>query len=410
MTVMPPWEILRRCLVRPSVRWSARTLVQSSLHVRCTEGFVPRSDEPNDAPHWEFHRLVGGRMHCAGRLMSATAKSWSLEVAPASTCTLTLRAISSRPFRPQREQGQSMGGPRPQGVRPTTNPRHARGKRAEQLRALHDPRQGRGPGARGDHRGREPLPARRALLNSRTTRDRCRAPSMSVVVRRWRGVSCSIWRHERAHTTIQKKKKKKKKKKNKKKTGRARSAGSAVSTKGGPSVAQLPRLTLAVVLLVARRGRPRPRVRRSRNARRRHARTTTVRGEVHAERCARSRSPRGETVLDGWAASGPGEPSRSAARPQTIGALQKVGGEGDVVVLDYATSVKDSVARLELRPLRRRPPCHRPPPRLRGRHGARLRLEARPLGLLVRRRIPGLPRPAGLAPQRSLDGAAPPSW
>ena len=58
----------------------------------------------------------------------------------------------------------------------------------------------------------------------------------------------------------------------------------------------------------------------------------------------------GETVLEGWAASGPGGTFARGATTQTIGALQKVGGEGDVVVLDYATSVKDSVARLELRP------------------------------------------------------------
>ena len=59
----------------------------------------------------------------------------------------------------------------------------------------------------------------------------------------------------------------------------------------------------------------------------------------------------GEPVLDGWAASGPGGAFDKGGTRQTIGALQKVGGEGDVVVLDYATSVKDSVARLELRPL-----------------------------------------------------------
>ena len=58
----------------------------------------------------------------------------------------------------------------------------------------------------------------------------------------------------------------------------------------------------------------------------------------------------GETVLEGWAASDPGGAFARGATTQTIGALQKVGGEGDVVVLDYATSVKDSVARLELRP------------------------------------------------------------
>ena len=58
----------------------------------------------------------------------------------------------------------------------------------------------------------------------------------------------------------------------------------------------------------------------------------------------------GETVLEGWAASGPGGVFAKGATIQTIGALQKVGGERDVVVLDYATSVRDSVARLELRP------------------------------------------------------------
>jgi myogenesis-regulating glycosidase len=58
----------------------------------------------------------------------------------------------------------------------------------------------------------------------------------------------------------------------------------------------------------------------------------------------------GQTVLEGWAARGPGGAFDKGGQAQTIGALQNVGGRGDVVVLDYATSVKDSVARLELRP------------------------------------------------------------
>jgi hypothetical protein len=58
----------------------------------------------------------------------------------------------------------------------------------------------------------------------------------------------------------------------------------------------------------------------------------------------------GETVLEGWAASGPGGVFEKGGAPQAIGTLLGVAGEGDVLVLDYATSVKDSVARLELRP------------------------------------------------------------
>ncbi len=58
----------------------------------------------------------------------------------------------------------------------------------------------------------------------------------------------------------------------------------------------------------------------------------------------------GETVLEGWAASGPGGVFEKGGTRQSIGALLKVAREGDVVVLDYATSAKDSLARLELRP------------------------------------------------------------
>ena len=59
----------------------------------------------------------------------------------------------------------------------------------------------------------------------------------------------------------------------------------------------------------------------------------------------------GEVVLDGWAASGRGGVFEQAGAPQTIGALQKVSREGDSLVLDYATSVKDSLARIELQPV-----------------------------------------------------------
>jgi len=58
----------------------------------------------------------------------------------------------------------------------------------------------------------------------------------------------------------------------------------------------------------------------------------------------------GETVLEGWAAGGPNGTFEEAGATQTIGALQKVSREGEVVVLDYATSARDSLARLELRP------------------------------------------------------------
>ena len=93
-------------------------------------------------------------------------------------------------------------------------------------------------------------------------------------------------------------------------------------------------------------------------------------------------------VLEAWAASGPGGP---------FGALQKAGEEGNVVVLDYATSVKDSVARLELRPFA---DTLRIAVRLLvSKADARLRLEARSVRLLVWRRLSGLPRPAGLAAQ-----------
>ena len=59
----------------------------------------------------------------------------------------------------------------------------------------------------------------------------------------------------------------------------------------------------------------------------------------------------GRIVLEGWAASGPGGTFSKGGTTQTIGALEKLSREGDVVVLDYATSVKDSLARVELRPM-----------------------------------------------------------
>jgi alpha-glucosidase (family GH31 glycosyl hydrolase) len=62
----------------------------------------------------------------------------------------------------------------------------------------------------------------------------------------------------------------------------------------------------------------------------------------------------GRTVLDGWAASGPGGAFPKGPGTQTIGALLRATSEGkgvdEAVVLDYATSVKDSVARIEVRP------------------------------------------------------------
>lgn len=58
----------------------------------------------------------------------------------------------------------------------------------------------------------------------------------------------------------------------------------------------------------------------------------------------------GEVVLDGWAASGPGGAFEKGSATQTIGALSGVTRRGDVVVLDYATSVRDSLARIELLP------------------------------------------------------------
>jgi alpha-glucosidase (family GH31 glycosyl hydrolase) len=59
----------------------------------------------------------------------------------------------------------------------------------------------------------------------------------------------------------------------------------------------------------------------------------------------------GATVLDGWAASGPGGVFEKGGTSQTIGVLARVSREGDQVTLDYTTSVKDSLARLELRPM-----------------------------------------------------------
>ena len=58
-----------------------------------------------------------------------------------------------------------------------------------------------------------------------------------------------------------------------------------------------------------------------------------------------------DVVLDGWAASGTGGTFEEAGATQRIGTLQKLSREGDRVVLDYATSVKDSLARVELTPM-----------------------------------------------------------
>jgi len=59
----------------------------------------------------------------------------------------------------------------------------------------------------------------------------------------------------------------------------------------------------------------------------------------------------GQVVLEGWAASRPDGAFDKGGARQTIGALKTVSREGDLVVLDYATSAPDSLARLELQPL-----------------------------------------------------------
>ncbi len=115
-------------------------------------------------------------------------------------------------------------------------------------------------------------------------------------------------------------------------------------------MAQIPRLALAVVLSSLAASAPATAfdVRETPEG----VSITTATFEARfARRGAALTVVRGEqAVLEGWAASGPGGAFAKGEGTETIGVLQKVAGTGDVVVLDYATSVKDSVARLELRP------------------------------------------------------------
>ena len=115
-------------------------------------------------------------------------------------------------------------------------------------------------------------------------------------------------------------------------------------------MAQLRRLTLAVVLLFLAAAAPAAAFDVRETPEGVTVVTATFEAKFTRNGAALTVVRGGETVLEGWAASGPGGTFAKGATTQTIGALQKVGGEGDVVVLDYATSVKDSVARLELRP------------------------------------------------------------
>ncbi|MEN9404385.1 MAG: hypothetical protein RL091_3088 [Verrucomicrobiota bacterium] len=58
----------------------------------------------------------------------------------------------------------------------------------------------------------------------------------------------------------------------------------------------------------------------------------------------------GETVLNGWAASGEGGGFTKGGKPQRIGRLKTVSRQNAAVVLDYDIGAKDSLVRLELRP------------------------------------------------------------
>jgi alpha-glucosidase (family GH31 glycosyl hydrolase) len=58
----------------------------------------------------------------------------------------------------------------------------------------------------------------------------------------------------------------------------------------------------------------------------------------------------GETVLDGWAASGEGGVFTKAGKPQRIGRLKTLSRQDAAVVLDYDIGAKDSLVRVEIRP------------------------------------------------------------
>ncbi|MBP7483249.1 MAG: hypothetical protein KA788_12000, partial [Lacunisphaera sp.] len=58
----------------------------------------------------------------------------------------------------------------------------------------------------------------------------------------------------------------------------------------------------------------------------------------------------GETVLDGWAASGGGGVFTKAGKPQRIGRLKTLSRQDAAVVLDYDIGAKDSLVRVEIRP------------------------------------------------------------
>lgn len=58
----------------------------------------------------------------------------------------------------------------------------------------------------------------------------------------------------------------------------------------------------------------------------------------------------GETVLDGWAASGENGVFTKAGKPQRIGRLKTLSRQDAAVVLDYDIGAKDSLVRVEIRP------------------------------------------------------------
>lgn len=58
----------------------------------------------------------------------------------------------------------------------------------------------------------------------------------------------------------------------------------------------------------------------------------------------------GETVLDGWAASGEGGAFTQGGKPRRIGRLRTMSRQEAAVILDYEAGAKDSLVRLELRP------------------------------------------------------------
>ncbi|MEI8291606.1 MAG: glycoside hydrolase family 31 protein [Verrucomicrobiota bacterium] len=58
----------------------------------------------------------------------------------------------------------------------------------------------------------------------------------------------------------------------------------------------------------------------------------------------------GETVLKGWAASDSDGAFEKGGKAAKIGDLQTASRSGETIVLDYQTSIKDSLARIEVRP------------------------------------------------------------